>query len=583
MEETVPLFVLHLLGFCGFLWLGLYALTRGDRGRVSTLTGITAILTSGFFFQGGLLFAFRGGADADAAAALQRVDWWFNVAPVAFWLHLSMHLNPRVKAASWRRPALRCAYAAAAALIVLGTGTDLIINFDHRPVGAGPLFILYAVYLLALTALAVFNLSRIGTDVVGAPEAVAGPQLPGVRNDGSPKETSGATLSDPRAATPTGRWRPAAHGAESPTQQGQQGQQSQDGAAAAPAALVARQSRGVETRLLVIGAVLFVLGAGYLALKIMLDLTWIELPAYALLLAGLAAVGASVAVQSALLLGRDVRRDFVYRLAGLAVLLLLYLLADGLLVGFTGIRRQIFALLLAGLITASDALQDTGRALLDRLFFTPVVREERAAARAYTTALATQPAGPHPDLATRKAFDDAVRRALTHLSDPTKLATTPLLNLVVVGRGVADQGLEDNRLNRAAVLKEVLLELLDGLRPGDGSGGVTGDAWRFYNCLYYPYVRGIGRRRAPTVLRQLTERRKRDGGPRGDLERVLEWLLQVDEDTFYKWQRRGSDTIAAALREREQAAGGPVPPETTAPAQTTQRQNQVEASALSPR
>jgi len=576
MEETVPLFVLHLLGFCGFLWLGLYALTRGDRGRVSTLTGVTAILTSGFFFQGGLLFAFRGGADAGLAATIQRVDWWFNVAPVAFWLHLSMRLNPRVKAASWRRPALRCAYAAAAALTVLGTGTDLIINFDHRPVGAGPLFILYAAYLLALTALAVFNLSRIGTAVVDAPEAVAGSQAPVVRNDGAPPETSVATPSDPETAMPTGRWKPAAHGVELPSPRGQQGQQSQDRSAVAP---VARR-RGTETRLLVLGAVLFVLGAGYLALKIMLDLTWIELPAYALLLAGLAAVGASVAVQSALLLGRDVRRDFVYRLAGLAVLLLLYLLADGLLVGFTGIEHQIFALLLAGLITASDALQDTGRALLDRLFFTPVVREERAAARAYTTALATQPAGPHPDLATRKAFDDAVRRALTHLSDPTKLATTPLLNLVVVGRGVADQGLEDNRLNRAAVLKEIVLELLDGLRPGDGSGSVTGDAWRFYNCLYYPYVRGIGRRRAPTALRQLTERRKRDGGPRGDLERVLEWLLQVDEDTFYKWQRRGSDTIAAALREREQAAGGPVPTETTASARTTNRQNQVEASVL---
>jgi hypothetical protein len=35
----------------------------------------------------------------------------------------------------------------------------------------------------------------------------------------------------------------------------------------------------------------------------------------------------------------------------------------------------------------------------------------------------------------------------------------------------------------------------------------------------------------------------------------------VDEDTFYKWQRRGSDTLAAALREREAAAGGVVPPE----------------------
>ena len=41
----------------------------------------------------------------------------------------------------------------------------------------------------------------------------------------------------------------------------------------------------------------------------------------------------------------------------------------------------------------------------------------------------------------------------TNLSDPTKLATSPLLNLAVVARGVAEQRLEDNRLNRAAVLE----------------------------------------------------------------------------------------------------------------------------------
>jgi hypothetical protein len=79
--------------------------------------------------------------------------------------------------------------------------------------------------------------------------------------------------------------------------------------------------------------------------------------------------------------------------------------------------------------------------------------------------------------------------------------------------------------------------------------------------LYFPYVRGISRRRAPTIKRQLQERRQRDGGQPTDAERVVHWLLQVDEDTFYKWQRRGSDTIAAALREREATAGGSVPEE----------------------
>ena len=47
----------------------------------------------------------------------------------------------------------------------------------------------------------------------------------------------------------------------------------------------------------------------------------------------------------------------------------------------------------------------------------------------------------------------------------------------------------------------------------------------------------------PAVLRQLRERCQREGGARSDLEQVLDWLLQVEEDTFNKWQRRGSDTL----------------------------------------
>lgn len=308
------------------------------------------------------------------------------------------------------------------------------------------------------------------------------------------------------------------------------------------------------------GALLFLIATVYIALRFLLNSDWAETPPYVLLLAGLGAVGAAVAVRSALLLGRDVRRDFLYSFTVVAVLLALYLVTDGLLVGFATVAHALFALSLTALIVASHTLYDPGRNLLDRVFFTPVVREERAAARAYAEALAAPPAGPHPDLATCKAFDDAVRRALTHISDPTKLATTPLLNLQIVAKGVSEQGIEDNRLTRAAVLKDILLELLDGLRPQDGSGGkVTGDAWRYYNCLYYPYLRGLGRRRAPTALRALAERRRREGGPRTELEQALEWLLQVDEDTFYKWQRRGSDTIAAALREREERVGGAVP------------------------
>jgi hypothetical protein len=314
-------------------------------------------------------------------------------------------------------------------------------------------------------------------------------------------------------------------------------------------------------RLLAIGSLFFLVGAGSFAIQKLQGNNSDLVAPWLLIFVGLVAMAGAVAIRSNLLLGTDVRRDFLYNATSLAVLLVPFLVISGLLVGFDDAKYRILALALTALITASHTLYDKVREWLDTAFFEPPVREERAAARAYVEALATQPTGPSPALASRKSFDDAVRRAITHLSDPTKLATSPLLNLRIVERGVADQAQDDNRLNRAASLKEVLVDLLAALRPGEGSGGVTSDAYRYYNCLYFPYVRGISRRRAPTVLRQIEERRQRDGTPPSDAERVIRWLLQLDEDTYYKWQRRASDTIAGALREREAAAGGIVPTE----------------------
>lgn len=520
MSETIPLFLLEVLGFAGFLWLGFYALIRGNRGAVATLLGMTALATACFFGETGLLAPLRnppgtpftGGA---ASVWINRVFWWDNVAPIALWLHLSVCLNPRAAHASWRRPVLVASYSVGVALIGLGMIDGVLRHFSSTGVSARPAFVLFVIYLFACTSFAVLNFAQLRPRDTGVSTWPARP-------DGTATTSTGPD---------TGSSAGAASAWIDPSQ----------------------------VRLLVIGAILFLLGAGYLALRVLLGFTGYTTPGYVLLLAGLGAVGTAVAIRGGLLLGKDVRRDYIYSFTGLLALLAPFLVVTGLLIGFDDKDHAVFALVLTALITAAHTLNDVGREWLDRAFFPPVVREERAAARAYAEALATQPAGAHPDLATAKAFDDAVRRALTHLSDPTRLATSPLLNLAVVARAVAESG-EDNRLNRVAALREILLDLLDGLKPSDEAGRVTSDAWRYYNCLYYPYVRGIGRRRAPAALRQVSERRRREGiAKKGDFEQMLEWLLNLDENTFYKWQRRGSDTIAAALREREAAAGGAVP------------------------
>src|SRR4051794_6287108 len=370
MSETTPLFIVHVLGFAGFLWLGLYALTRGDGKDIAAVTGIAALASACFFLSGGLLMALRGGPEM---VSVNRATWWADVVPVALWLYLSLRLNPATAHARWRAAVLWTTCGAGALLILFGTATNLVNNYDHVPVSAGPAYALYAAYVLLCTGFAVVNFVQMRRTNGFALAPVGAGYLPTI------------TAAGDAGGTHTGR--------------------------------TATQMRRVEDQLLVAGGVCFLLGGGYLALKIMLRSSWYELPAYVLLLLGLGAIGATLTLQSALLLGEDVRRDAVYSFTGLAGLLVLYLVLAGVLVGFDTTAHAVFALLLAALITASHALYDVGRDWLDKVFFTPLVRQERSAARAYEAALAVQPAGPHPDLATAKAFDDAVRRALTHLSD----------------------------------------------------------------------------------------------------------------------------------------------------------------------
>jgi hypothetical protein len=103
MPGETALFLVRLVGFAGFLWLGLYVVTRGDRGHVPTLFGLTALATAGFFLSVGLLSAAQ---DGPATVPISRASWWASVVPVALWLHLSLDLNPHTARTRWRRPVL---------------------------------------------------------------------------------------------------------------------------------------------------------------------------------------------------------------------------------------------------------------------------------------------------------------------------------------------------------------------------------------------------------------------------------------------------------------------------------------------
>src|SRR5262249_25041897 len=111
-----------------------------------------------------------------------------------------------------------------------------------------------------------------------------------------------------------------------------------------------------EVRLLVTGGGFFLVGAGYLALNVLAGNQWHQLPGLLLLLVGLGAVGATVALRSALLLGKDLRRDFLYSFTNLLILVVPSIVVLGAIEGFADFRHGLAAMLLIGIITTGYTL-----------------------------------------------------------------------------------------------------------------------------------------------------------------------------------------------------------------------------------
>jgi hypothetical protein len=509
-----PALIAQIAGFGVFLWIGLYLLIRAPVRTPLIAVSLAGLLAQAVYFATGALADTT--ADLELFVALQRGFWWTTVLPAAAWFHVSSLI-----ARGPSRRALRLLftrrvvviYTLALCIVLLGSFTDLFDDYsgiaraaDGYTVGPGPAYPAYIAYLCLAAAGALVNLARAYRRFARRPDA-------------------------------------------------------------------AGQALAQQLRLLVAGALSFLVGALWISVRKYLGLPVSAVPGFLCLFVGLAALGYGIAHFGLLLEGQNIRRDFIYSLTGVALMNLLYV---GLL-ATTG-RLSVGGLLaLVGLVTLTHTAFDSGRSALDRLFFDRAERAARAEARDYATSLAAVPVGspdllpaPEPalpdapsapeqaalDAEGEKRFKDAVRKALTSLKSPPRLAQNQLLGLELVARRVAQAGHEDNRLNRVAELRELLVEQIEGLRPSDSGGARVGDAWRFYNVLYYPYVRELSRKAALAEARRLFEERRRAGQREpGELEQVLSWLADVDEDTFYKWQRRASDMIATILWEENLKLG----------------------------
>jgi hypothetical protein len=495
----------QVVGFAVFGWLGVYLWTRRSRRTLLITVSVVGLFAQACFFIAGALS--NSSPTLGQLRALERWFWWSSVVPVAawFWAASLIRQSLRGTLGRWERWARTLAIGLACAIAGAGSASNLFLQFDQpretasggQTIGAGPWYWLFGAYVIALALAAAWTLAL------------------------SARESAG-------------------------------------------------QARTVRLQLwgLAGGAIFFLSGATLLALRFALPAPGVPLAGYGLLVAGLVVTGVGLARFGLLLDGQQVRRDLLFSFSELLILQTIYLGA----LAAVGALSTPELLALVALVTFTHGGLDRGRGILDQVFFSRAERHARAESRQFATALGTDPViSPRaatdppevvaPDEATGdqrpeappKAFKDAVRRGLSGLKNPPQLAQSPLLTEPFVGEHLAATAGEDNRLNRISALRAILIGQIEALRPPAEPAETTAEAARFYNVLYYPYVREYSRKAALSEARRLREERRRSGAAPSALEHVLEWLADIDEDTFYKWQRRASDMIAASLWE---IAGG---------------------------
>ncbi|MEM8860569.1 MAG: hypothetical protein AAGD96_19775, partial [Chloroflexota bacterium] len=253
--------------------------------------------------------------------------------------------------------------------------------------------------------------------------------------------------------------------------------------------------------------------------------------------------------------GETLQPDFVRSaLESEATATLFALQVAAVMVWVTGITFPM-VLLLFGVVATAILLTVFARQVqngFDRLAFqgSPSLHVERAQLREITDVI-PKIASPQPNSVWSQlnrvqplSADNIIkqtRTALSHLGNLPKLATNPLIHSPIIDQRLAEKGLETHTLSRAGELKQLLTESINQLKPEDINEFKSGKAWRHYNSLYFPYVKGLrpyGRRNGTAGLSQT------------ELD-ALDWFdREVPHRTLYNWQTAAAKIIANDLLEK---------------------------------
>lgn len=199
---------------------------------------------------------------------------------------------------------------------------------------------------------------------------------------------------------------------------------------------------------------------------------------------------------------------------------------------FTTVAISVALIVLAGPIAG----------LLDRVAFSrsPRLRADRAALRTTEAALPLRSPSPLDDL-DDETFARLTRRALGHYGDLAKLVASPLTQLPEIDARLAERGVPDQPLERAAELRSLLADHIARLKPRDDGDFGTSEQWRYYNALYFPYVVGV----------RAYAQNATAAGLDPVARQAWQWFVtDVPQRSFHNWQNAAARLIAADLRSR---------------------------------
>lgn len=294
--------------------------------------------------------------------------------------------------------------------------------------------------------------------------------------------------------------------------------------------------------LAIAATVFFGLGLGLLFLPMqLLSLDWVLLAiSVDLLLLGYAIAQLDAADEGEALLPDALRSLLATSLAGLVLggqAVLVMVIEDNQSAGMQ--------LLLITLVTTAIGLVVLAgplRRLMDEVVFqrNPELLAQRATLQA--TADALPRARPAHDFSQmdEEEFTRLTRRAISYIGRLDRLVSSPLMQLPLIDRQLGQIDTATS-LERAGILKNLLTEGIERLRPQTDEGVGTSEEWRYYNALYYPYVQGLKPLSLRLVISELD----------ADTRLVVEWFRQqVPERTLHNWQNAGAALVAQHLREQ---------------------------------